>query len=76
MLELAEKFPTECIKYHSGFAKTFDLRRQAEGGKTKPYVVWLAGPTGCGKTFTAFDECKERPWVSSSDLKWFDGYVG
>jgi len=38
-----------------------------------PLVYWFWGPTGTGKTRTAFEMC-EDPWVSGRDLKWWNGY--
>lgn len=43
----------------------------------KPEVVWLWGPTGCGKTRRAFAESNaDDRWVSNSSLRWWDGYDG
>lgn len=39
----------------------------------KPSVIWIWGPTGTYKSAFARKLCEE-PWVSSKDLKWFDGY--
>jgi len=36
-------------------------------------VIWLFGPTGCGKTKRAFEETN-NPWVSGKNLKWWEGY--
>lgn len=38
-------------------------------------VYWYYGSTGTGKTRRAFAEA-EDPWVSSGNLKWWDGYDG
>lgn len=43
--------------------------------KTKVYWFW--GPTGKGKSETAWAMCREdgvEPWMSSNNLQWFDGY--
>lgn len=42
--------------------------------KRRPYVLWLAGPTGCGKTRLATSIDPDY-WLSNQDLKWFDGYI-
>lgn len=44
-------------------------------------VFWFWGPTGSGKTFSAYKLVEERKleddlWVSHDTLKWFDGYGG
>lgn len=42
-----------------------------------PEVRWYWGPTGTGKTRQAWEECGvEDTWVTSTELKWFDGYYG
>lgn len=43
--------------------------------RTKPYVKWIWGPTGTGKSHMAFEEAKS-PWISNKDLTWWDGYWG
>lgn len=58
------------VKYHSGFDK---LRFMLQQHRTsKPYVVWLWGPPGAGKTRYVAD--KEKDLYITSSLKWFDGY--
>lgn len=39
-------------------------------------VYWLWGETGCGKSRKANEESSDDVWLSSVDLKWFDGYFG
>ena len=45
-------------------------------------IIWLAGPTGCGKSYYIQNWCKENniepcdTWYSSDKLQWFDGYIG
>lgn len=38
-----------------------------------PTVIWLWGPTGCGKSKWAFDHYPDA-WVSGVDGRWFEGY--
>lgn len=58
------------------------MLKYAEPGRTDPPTVhWYHGPTGTGKTKTAFEvarnkEPSEEPWVSHGGLQWFDGYDG
>uniref|UniRef100_UPI004047E072 hypothetical protein n=1 Tax=Polynucleobacter sp. TaxID=2029855 RepID=UPI004047E072 len=39
----------------------------------KPLVKWYWGPTGSGKTKTAFEELQD-PYVCTDSAKWWDGY--
>lgn len=48
-----------------------------------PTIFWFYGPTGTGKTRTAYELSNhiqgigyEMPWMSSGSLRWFDGYDG
>lgn len=61
--------------YRKGLLDIYDRMRRKEP-KGKPYVVWLAGPTGCGKTMLAFNSAnKDDIWMSSR-LPWANGYSG
>jgi len=51
--------------------------RRLEPRIEAPVVYWLHGSTGSGKTRFAFEYADENDlelWVSSDNLKWFDGY--
>lgn len=39
-------------------------------------VFWYHGPTGSGKTRTAYEEAGPNCWISGKNLKWFQGYDG
>lgn len=41
-----------------------------------PKVMWFYGPTGTGKTRTAFEIAGDDVWVSGKSLRWWDGYYG
>lgn len=42
----------------------------------KPVVKWFWGPTGTGKTRTAYAESDADVWESTGSLKWWPGYRG
>lgn len=51
------------------------LLAHAEKKRTwAPEVIWLWGPTGCGKTRRAYEETEGKAWISGRNLKWWDGY--
>jgi len=54
---------------------TYDLNRMSSG-KPVPRVIWIAGPTGCGKTRYDIENSVGVPWISGANLTWFDGYCG
>lgn len=39
-------------------------------------IKWFWGPTGTGKTRKAVEEAGDDVWISSRNLKWWDGYCG
>lgn len=39
----------------------------------RPRIIWIYGPTGCGKSATAVRMCDEKPYFASNG-KWFEGY--
>lgn len=40
----------------------------------KPYVKWLYGPTGTGKTRTAMEELGEDAYITMDTNRWWEGY--
>lgn len=68
---LAVKMPEAYVKYHGGFDKL--AYRYQEERTEKPYVTWIWGKTGVGKTHMAFAQEPDR-WVSGENLRWWDGY--
>lgn len=66
------------VKFSRGLSLVESIVAQ-RAGKCVPFVVWLYGTTGTGKTRTAFEYGQKvfganNVWLSSGDLKWFQGY--
>jgi len=51
------------------------LKYQKPPAQREVRVSWYWGPTGTGKTRSAFEECPNA-WVSGKNLNWFQGYCG
>lgn len=70
------------IKYSRGIILLRNLYSGQRDPNLPPMVYWFYGPTGTGKTRTAYEfgQCLTKeglfPYVSSGSLKWFDGYDG
>jgi len=59
------------------FAETIEKYTTTATHFEKKEVYWYFGPTGCGKSRCAFESVDKKDyWVSSENLKWFDGYSG
>ncbi len=59
------------VRYHKSFNRYAMLKN-----KRKPIertVLWLYGPTGCGKTKQAFERLPDAYWKQPG-CKWWDGY--
>lgn len=69
--------PVPFIKYHNGFRALGEVYYQPRDPEKPPSIWWWYGPTGTGKTATAFAFAKEHSlsiWKSSKDLTWWQGY--
>jgi len=72
------------VKFHKGLTVLRSLCRPQR--TSPPSVFWLYGPTGVGKTRSAYAACarlcksrglpEDDIWISSGGLRWFDGYDG
>lgn len=75
MKAVADAHFGDYVRYHSGFTK---YKAMADAEKTKDFrkveVVFITGPTGCGKTKKAMEEAQFK--IEGSNLKWWDGYNG
>lgn len=69
------------VKFYKGLTVLRSLvQRERE---RPPFVLWLSGKTGSGKTRSVFELGRilvggrdEDIWISSGGLRWFDGYDG
>lgn len=68
------------VKFHKGLTV---LRSMLSVQRTAPpFVFWLHGSTGVGKTRCSFELGRalgggdDDIWISSGGLRWFDGYDG
>lgn len=52
------------------------LKYKAAEPRVPPIVHWYWGPSGSGKTRSAVEEAGDDMWMSSRNLKWWDGYDG
>lgn len=68
--------PTLYVRYRSAMKEL--VRREALKNITdwSKRVIWIKGPTGCGKTRMAVDLGGDNYWISNGTLKWFDNYEG
>lgn len=70
------------VKYYRGLTVLRSLCRKQRDPKKAPCVIWLHGPTGSGKTRSAFSSAMsfaggvDDIWLSSGGLQWFGGYDG
>jgi len=66
-------YPEVYVKFHSGIEKLNAFYRGIPRDQ-KPYVVWIYGPTGTGKTRMVYEQEKSSLWMSGKNLQWWDGY--
>lgn len=82
--QLAETHPAVMIKYWNNAQKWHDGRRtwRSLDAWEGPYVTYLWGPSGTGKTHLAMVESDailvpDNVWISCDNtLQWFNGYAG
>lgn len=73
MREIARKCPEQIVKYHQGFQKLQALLQPQR--ESPPWVLWFWGPSGSGKSRTAFQIAKKvGSYYYKDSTKWFDGY--
>jgi len=76
MVDVAEEHPGTYIRYHRGLSayQGLTLKKKSEGWR-QVEVIFITGPTGCGKTKGAMEEPGVFK-IQGSQLKWWDGYEG
>lgn len=68
------------VRYPRGLTQISQAFREHKR-RVQPFVLWLHGATGTGKTRSAYElgeylGCSSDTWVSNASLQWFDGYNG
>ena len=78
---VAEAFPREFIQFGRGIEHLQAVLQGRRDGP--PEVFWFWGPTGTGKTRTAYSTCTievdgvaHDPFFKMATNKWWDGYEG
>lgn len=80
LLQLVESGEISIFKVPQ-LAKAISILQNELGNveRQPPEVYWFYGPTGTGKTRTAYKEAKEEYpnsyWISHESSEWFDGYT-
>lgn len=69
-----EEYPEQYVRHVRKFKECYTDYQECEDIEREVY--WFHGASGTGKSRTAREEAGKDVWVSSNDLKWFDGYVG
>lgn len=73
MNEVANQFPSQVVKFHSGLQFLMNVTTSPRRFKTE--VWWLWGPTGSGKSRYAWDQYPSS-YMKECSHKWWDGYTG
>lgn len=71
-----DDMPHMMLKYPNGIQKLLTLRAQ-DIVKPEPYICWIYGPPGYGKSFYVTDLCRQKRielWTANLTDEWFDGY--
>lgn len=71
---VAESYPSQFIRYPNGIQKMMSLFSTPR--TEKPKCILLCGPTGTGKTWSAFhaSPAPENVYIKEPTTKWWDGY--
>jgi len=73
--DIADKHFGDYVRYGRGFK---DYKALLDKERTKDFraveVIFITGPTGCGKTRLAMEEASFK--IQGDQLRWWDGYEG
>ena len=72
--DLAKTDPKSAFKYFRQFDRL--AVELAPTGRVRPFVSWIYGPPGKGKSTTALAVCDITNTYVSWSTQWFDGYTG
>ena len=79
VIDAAHAYPSTFMLFHSGAQKLWSTYH-VPIERPKPQIVWLIGPTGCGKSRFARDMCRKQSLSLYSRCtemgQWYDGYNG
>jgi len=76
MAEIAVSFPSDFIRYNRGLQELERVHLCKDRDHSTPNtVLWWYGPTGSGKSRTAFETYPDA-YVKMGNGKWWDGYRG
>lgn len=73
-------FAATYCRFPKGLSNISHLLRSTQE-REPPFVLWLYGSTGTGKTRGGHElaqhlGCSDSLWITNSSLQWFDGYDG
>lgn len=74
--EIKEHYPDVYVKYHGGLKSLFGPKYITGNRTWKPDIWVYWGPTGTGKTHSAFAKGGDTAFVKPGPGKWWDGYGG
>jgi len=77
MLQVADENKSTFLRYHRGIEKVRELTLKEEAKAWREVeVIFITGPTGCGKTREAMAAGGDIYKIQGSQLQWWDGYEG
>jgi len=80
ILDIANEYPTQFVKYHRGFKELSNAARSRKKRNFKSEVSVLCGPPGTGKSRYCYEDAHNRYGEDEVYYKprgeWWDGYEG